>query len=144
MSLEGKNVIVTGGAGALGLAVVKTLMGAGAKVMALDHAQLPAEQPGIGGVDLSDPKKAAAAIDKAAEHMGGLYAIVNIAGGFRWEKLADGSVDTWDFLYNINLKTAVCPCKAALPHLVKNKTGRIVNIGAGAAAKPAAAGMGAY
>jgi NAD(P)-dependent dehydrogenase (short-subunit alcohol dehydrogenase family) len=143
MSLEGKGCIVTGGAGSLGAAVVKTLLAAGAKVMALDHAQLPAGQAGIGGVDLSDPTKAAAAIDKAAADMGGLYAIVNIAGGFRWETLADGKVDTWDFLYTLNLKTAVCSCKAALPHLMKNKTGRIVNIGAGAAAK-AAAGMGAY
>ncbi len=38
----------------------------------------------------------------------------------------------------------MCACKAALPHLVKNKTGRIVNIGAGAAAAKAGAGMGAY
>jgi NAD(P)-dependent dehydrogenase (short-subunit alcohol dehydrogenase family) len=144
MSLEGKNCIVTGGAGALGATVVKTLTAAGATVMALDHAAIPAGQRGIGGVDLSDPAKAVAAIDKAAAEMGGLYAIVNIAGGFRWETLADGKVDTWDFLYNINLKTAVCACKAALPHLLKNKAGRIVNIGAGAAAKPAAAGMGAY
>ncbi|HUB84839.1 MAG TPA: SDR family NAD(P)-dependent oxidoreductase [Rhizomicrobium sp.] len=144
MSLEGKNCIVTGGAGALGATVVKTLTAAGARVMALDHAAIPAGQHGIGGIDLSDPAKAVAAIDKAAAEMGGLYAIVNIAGGFRWETLADGKVDTWDFLYNINLKTAVCASKAALPHLLKNKSGRIVNIGAGAAAKPAAAGMGAY
>lgn len=144
MSLQGKGCIVTGGAGALGSAVAKTLIAAGARVMALDHAQVPAEQPGIGGVDLSDPAKAAAAIDKAAAEMGGLYAIVNIAGGFRWETLAEGKVDSWDFLYTINLKTAVCACKAALPHLVKNKSGRIVNIGAGAAAGKAAAGMGAY
>jgi NAD(P)-dependent dehydrogenase (short-subunit alcohol dehydrogenase family) len=144
MSLAGKGCIVTGGAGALGTAVVKVLIAQGAKVMALDHMALPAEQPGIGNVDLSDPAKAAAAIDKAAAEMGGLYALVNIAGGFRWEKLADGKVDTWDMLYTINLKTAVSACKGALPHLVKNKSGRIVNIGAGAAAKPAAAGMGAY
>lgn len=144
MSLDGKNCIVTGGAGALGAAVAKTLTAAGARVMALDHAPIPAGQTGIGGIDLSDPVKATAAIDKAAADMGGFYAIVNVAGGFRWETLADGKVDTWDFLYNINLKTAVCACKAALPHLLKNKVGRIVNVGAGAAAKPAAAGMGAY
>ena len=144
MSLEGKTCIVTGGAGALGKAVCDTLIAAGATVMALDHAALPAEQPGIGDVDLSDPAKAAAAIDKAVAEMDGLYALVNIAGGFRWEKLADGNVETWDFLYTVNLKTAVCACKAALPHLTKNKSGRIVNIGAGAAAKSASAGMGAY
>ncbi len=143
MLLSGKACIVTGGAGALGTAVAKTLIAEGAKVMALDHAVLPAEQPGIGNVDLSDPAKASAAIDKAVSEMGGLFALVNIAGAFRYETLKDGSVATWDLLYNVNLKTAVAASKAALPHLLKNKSGRIVNIGAGAAAK-AGAGMGAY
>ena len=143
MSLKGRECIVTGGAGALGSAVAKALIGVGAKVMAIDHAQLPAEQPGIGNVDLSDPAKATAAIDKAVAEMGGLYALINIAGTFKWETVQDGSVATWDMLYSVNLKTAVSASKAALPHLLKKKSGRIVNIGAGAAAK-AAKGMGAY
>jgi NAD(P)-dependent dehydrogenase (short-subunit alcohol dehydrogenase family) len=144
MSLAGKACIVTGGAGALGTAVCKALSGAGAKVMAIDNGVLPAEQPGIGNVDLSDAGKAKAAIDKAAAEMGGLYALINIAGGFRWEKIGGGKIDTWDFLYTVNVKTAVNACQAALPHLLKAKAGRIVNIGAAAAVKPAAAGMGAY
>jgi NAD(P)-dependent dehydrogenase (short-subunit alcohol dehydrogenase family) len=144
MSLAGKACIVTGGAGALGLAVCKALSGAGAKVMAIDHGVVPAEQPGIGGVDLSDASKAKAAIDTAVADMGGLFALINVAGGFRFEKLGEGKVETWDFLYTVNLKTALCGSMAALPHLLKNKKGRIVNIGAAAAAKPAAAGMGAY
>jgi NAD(P)-dependent dehydrogenase (short-subunit alcohol dehydrogenase family) len=143
MSLNGRECIVTGGAGALGSAVAKALIGAGAKVMAIDHAQLPAEQPGIGNVDLSDPAKATAAVDKAVAEMGGLYAIINIAGTFKWETVQDGSVATWDMLYSVNLKTAFNASKASLPHLLKKKSGRIVNIGAGAAAK-AAKGMGAY
>jgi NAD(P)-dependent dehydrogenase (short-subunit alcohol dehydrogenase family) len=68
---------------------------------------------------------------------------VNAAGGFRWQPLADGDIDVWDQMYAVNLKTAVVACKAALPYLVAAGTGRIINIGAGAAAK-AAAGMGAY
>lgn len=144
MSLAGKACIVTGGAGALGLAVCRALSGAGAKVMAIDHSVVPAEQPGIGGVDLSDASKAKAAIDKAVADMDGLFALINVAGGFRFEKLGEGKVETWDFLYTVNLKTALCASMAALPHLLKNKNGRIVNIGAAAAAKPATAGMGAY
>jgi len=46
-------------------------------------------------------------------------------------------------MYDINLKTAVAASKAALPSILKSDAGRIINIGAGAAAK-AAAGMGAY
>jgi NAD(P)-dependent dehydrogenase (short-subunit alcohol dehydrogenase family) len=68
--------------------------------------------------------------------------LVNIAGGFRWETIAGGSLETWDFLYSINLKTALCACKAALAHLPADN-GRIVNVGAAAAAK-AGTGMGAY
>src|SRR5690606_35023280 len=83
------------------------------------------------------------AMDAAAQALGGLDALVNIAGAFRWETVADGSLDTWDLLYKVNLRSAVAASKAALAHLRKGEGGRIVNIGAGAAAK-AGAGMGAY
>jgi len=71
-------------------------------------------------------------------------ALVNIAGTFRWETLEKGSLDTWDLLYRVNLRSAVSTSRAALPHLMRGGAGRIVNIGAGAAAARAAAGMGAY
>jgi NAD(P)-dependent dehydrogenase (short-subunit alcohol dehydrogenase family) len=144
MKLDGRGCIVTGGFGALGRTVTQRLAADGAKVAVIDHAKAP-ETPFVafGGVDLADAAAARAAVDSAAEKLGGLYALVNIAGGFRWETIADGDVATWDRLYSVNLKTALCASKAALPHLLANNSGRIVNIGAGAAAK-AAAGMGAY
>ena len=82
------------------------------------------------------------AIDAAAGALGGLDALVNIAGAFRWETLADGDPETWDLLYRINLRTAVAASKAALAHLPDGR-GRIVNIGAASALK-AGAGVGAY
>jgi NAD(P)-dependent dehydrogenase (short-subunit alcohol dehydrogenase family) len=144
MKLDGRGCIVTGGFGALGRAVTQRLAADGAKVAVIDHVKAP-ETPfvAIGSVDLADAAAARAAVDEAAVKIGGLYALINIAGGFRWETVADGDVATWDFLYSVNLKTALCASKAALPHLLANNSGRIVNIGAGAAAK-AAAGMGAY
>ncbi|MES2490874.1 MAG: SDR family oxidoreductase, partial [Pseudomonadota bacterium] len=58
--------------------------------------------------------------------------------------LEAGSLDTWDFLHSVNLKTAAATSKAALPQLLNAVGGgRIVNIGAAAAAK-AGAGMGPY
>jgi NAD(P)-dependent dehydrogenase (short-subunit alcohol dehydrogenase family) len=74
---------------------------------------------------------------------GRLDGLVNVAGGFRYEKLDGGALDTWEVLYRMNVTTAVVSCKAALPHIVKAGNGRIVNIGALGAAK-AAAGMGPY
>src|SRR5260370_42685912 len=68
---------------------------------------------------------------------------INIAGGFHWEKIDGGALDTWDSMYRINLRTAVVACKTALPYLVNSGKGRIVNIGAMGAIK-AGAGMGSY
>jgi NAD(P)-dependent dehydrogenase (short-subunit alcohol dehydrogenase family) len=75
---------------------------------------------------------------------GRIDVLVNVAGGFRWEKLEDGEPETWDQLYAMNLRTAVVCCKAVLPAMLERGAGRIINIGAGAAAARAGAGMGAY
>jgi len=147
MELSGKTVIVTGGFGALGMVVAEAVAASGAKVALVDRADAPgtlgANMTAFAGRDLTDPADAARTVDEIAERLGALYGLVNIAGGFRWETLKDGDVATWDLMFRINLKTAVCASKAALPHLLKAKSGRIVNIGAGAAAK-AGLGMGAY
>lgn len=145
MQLANRRIAVTGGFGALGAATVRAALDAGGRVVAIDRAEPPAAGLGqavcIGGVDLADAEGAKRAIDAAAETMGGLDALVNIAGTFRYETLADGSVDTWDLLYRINLRTAVSASHAALNHLQAG--GRIVNIGAASALK-SGAGVGAY
>lgn len=148
-ALQGKIVAVTGGFGQLGLAVVQAALEAGAQVAALDRARLPADGTALAGalalgeLDLAEPAAAGQALDQVAARLGGLDALVNVAGTFRWETLEQGSLDTWDLLYRVNLRSAVSASRAALPHLTKRGGGRIVNIGAGAATK-AGAGMGAY
>ncbi len=144
MSLQGKRIAVTGAFGTLGSAVVAAALAAGAAVAAIDRAAAPADARGataLGGVDLADSAQAQRAIDAAAKALGGLDALVNIAGTFRFETLTDGGADTYDLLYRINLRTAVAATKAALAHLPDG--GRIVNIGANSAVK-AGAGVGAY
>ena len=149
MNLEGKMIAVTGAFGTLGAAVVRAALEAGARVAAIDRADAPAAALGIGaaqafgGVDLSDADAATVTLDAAAQALGGLDALVNVAGAFRWQTLTDGDLDTWDLLYRINLRTAAAASKAALPHLRRRGGGRIVNIGAAGAIK-AGAGMGAY
>ena len=144
--------VVTGAFGALGSAVARAFAAHGYRVALLDMAIDPPaalrEELGdahllIGGVDLGGMDAARKAIAAVAMRFGGIDALVNVAGGFRWELLRDGEVETWDELYAINLRTAVVSCKAALPALLERGRGRIINVGAGAAAH-AGAGMGAY
>jgi NAD(P)-dependent dehydrogenase (short-subunit alcohol dehydrogenase family) len=145
VNLSGKVIAVTGAFGALGGAVAKVLSGCGAQVAHLDHAPAPAGSGALsmGGIDLADDAAATAAMTKIVQSAGRLDGLVNIAGGFHFEKLDGGVLETWDSMYRMNLRTAVSCSKAALPHLLKAGSARIVNVGAMGAVK-AGAGMGAY
>ena len=142
-----RSVIVTGGFGALGQAVAAAFAAQGDKVARVDFADsAPSALDGaldIGGVDLTDAAATQAALDKVVSANGGIDVLVNIAGGFAWETLEDGSIDTWAKMQSMNLMTAATITKLALPQLKQSSEGRIVNIGAGAAVK-AGMGMGAY
>jgi 3-oxoacyl-[acyl-carrier protein] reductase len=145
--MKGKIVVVTGALGALGRVVVASALERGARVAGVDHAaaNVPAtaERLELGGVDLSDSAQAGKAIEAAAAHFGRLDALVNIAGGFVFENVAEGDGHNWQRMYALNVLTALNASRAALPHLAKSSAGRIVNIGA-MGALHAGAGMGPY
>lgn len=137
------HIVVTGAAGILGSAVAKFLTDKGHDVTGLD---LAADAPGfpgafIGGTDLTSAAGADAAA-AAITAKGAVDGLVNVAGGFRWETIADGSPDSWEFLHKINVMTALHTSRALLPALLASK-GAIVNVGAAATLK-AGLGMGAY
>ncbi|MEG8221289.1 SDR family oxidoreductase [Sphingomonas sp. HH69] len=137
-------VAVTGAAGALGRKTVEILGAAGWTVVGIDLGEVAADSVALalGGVDLTDEAAMAGAAARISDELGQLDGLVNIAGGFAWETVADGSVATWDRLYAMNVRTALIASRALLPLLTASR-GAIVNIGAAAATK-AAAGMGAY
>ncbi|HLI66242.1 MAG TPA: SDR family NAD(P)-dependent oxidoreductase [Caulobacteraceae bacterium] len=145
-----KVVIVTGAFGVLGHAVAAAFLANGDRVATVDLATEP--PPGVAaqlngalmveGCDLTAPEQASAAVKSVLDRFGRIDAVVNIAGGFVWETLADGSAETWDRLYAMNVRTCANMCRAALPALIEAR-GSIVNVGAAGALK-AAAGMGAY
>jgi NAD(P)-dependent dehydrogenase (short-subunit alcohol dehydrogenase family) len=146
--MQDRVVVITGGQGNLGRAVAHAFTVAGYRLAVIDHGAVP--QTGqnerhfsVGEIDLTQWAHAERAMQAIVARYGRIDVLVNIAGGFRWQTLADGDLSGWDQMYDINLKTAVAASKAALPSILKSDAGRIINIGAGAAAK-AAAGMGAY
>jgi NAD(P)-dependent dehydrogenase (short-subunit alcohol dehydrogenase family) len=145
--MDGKVVVVTGALGALGKVVAETALARGARVAGVDYAasQSPATATRIelGGVDLSDAAQAKRAIDAVAAHFGKIDALVNIAGGFAFETVAEGDPNTWQRMYSLNVLTALNASRSAIPHLLASRAGRIVNIGA-IGALQAGSGMGAY
>jgi NAD(P)-dependent dehydrogenase (short-subunit alcohol dehydrogenase family) len=145
--MNGKVIVITGALGALGKVVADTAQKRGALVAGIDHApsQMAAtpERIELGGVDLSDAAAAKQAIDAAAAHFGKLDALINIAGGFTFETVADGDVKSWQRMYAMNVLTALNAAKAAIPHLAASAAGRIVNVGA-MGALLSGSGMGPY
>lgn len=145
--LQEKVIVVTGSSGALGKVVVENALVRGARVAGIDHAAAqiaPAPQRiEFGGVDLTDAAQARKAIDAAASHFGRLDALVNIAGGFAFETVAEGDPKTWARMYALNVTTALNASRAAIPHLLGSPAARIVNVGA-LGALQAGSGMGAY
>jgi NAD(P)-dependent dehydrogenase (short-subunit alcohol dehydrogenase family) len=144
-------VIVTGAFGVLGAAVAERFASDGARLGLIDRTVAPtwatqrfgAAHQLRASVDLTDASATAAALDSLAADLGGLDVLVNVAGGFQWQPLGEGTHLVWESMFATNLKTAVIACSVALPHLLARGGGRIINVGAGAAAR-AGAGMGAY
>ena len=145
--MDGKVIVVTGAFGALGKVVAAAALARGARIAGVDHAasQTPATEKRIefGNVDLTDAAQAKKALDAVAAHFGRLDALINIAGGFAYETVAEGDSKTWQRMYALNVLTALNASRSAIPHLTASGSGRIVNVGAMSALQ-AGSGMGAY
>lgn len=139
--MKGKVVVVTGGLGFLGKAVIAAAKAAGATTVAIDLVEGESDADlTLGGVDLVDG--AGPAFEQVVKQFGGIDGLANIAGGFTWTPVADSALDAWTSVYRANLGTTLGATVAALPHL-KERDGAIVNVAAAAAAA-AGLGMGPY
>jgi NAD(P)-dependent dehydrogenase (short-subunit alcohol dehydrogenase family) len=140
-TLNGRRVLVTGGARGLGAAFVRALVQAGAQVVFGDllHEEGRALAASLAGqghaaiylpLDLADPESIKQFAEQGAARLGGIDALINNAaitnsGG----KFADElSVDTWDAVMNVNVRGTWLMSTAVLPHLRDSGRGSIVNI----------------
>jgi NAD(P)-dependent dehydrogenase (short-subunit alcohol dehydrogenase family) len=148
-----RGVVVTGGTGALGRAVVKQLLERGARV-AVPYRD-PAEWQGLlasagegaplfgARADLASPGGARSFVDEAAGRLGVVDGVALVAGGWAGgTRLDEAPDDEWERMLRTNLDTASHVCRAALPHLRK-QGGSVVAVGS-RAAETAGAGMAAY
>jgi NAD(P)-dependent dehydrogenase (short-subunit alcohol dehydrogenase family) len=155
IDFDGKVVMVTGAAGALGSVVARAFYNAGANVVCVDLDRDGLERifEGVSfnpdnylieSIDLTDPEKMKATVEKTIASFGKIDVLVNTVGGFRSGKpLHETPMQEWDFLMNLNARSVLVAMRAVLPHLLKRGNGAIVNIGA----RPGLAGkakMAAY
>ena len=149
--MSGRTAIVTGAFGAFGRVLARTLASQGHRLALVDAAPAaPAEiatgfagELLLAGVDLTQPQAARAAVATVRERLGEIDTLVNVAGGFTWQTIEAGDLETWQRMYATNVAAALNACQAVLPGMLGAGRGCIVNVGAAAAAR-AAAGMGAY
>lgn len=147
--LAGKVAVVTGGSKGIGLAVTRSLLDEGARVVvgsrtpSQELKELTGEVKHV-PVDLTDPRAPAALIDEAARHFGGVDILVNNAGGpppgvvlphFGFLSLSD---QEWQSVVDFNLFSAVRACRAAIPAMIDRGGGAIVNISSGHGRQPSA------
>ncbi|HUJ61775.1 MAG TPA: SDR family oxidoreductase [Kofleriaceae bacterium] len=127
--MQGKHVVVTGGAGALGAGVVELLRARGANVHVAD---LPA-------VDVADE----AAVTAFYAGLPALWASVHLVGGFAMARVADVALADFEKQWRLNTATCFLACREAVRALRRSGGGRIVNVAARPAVQPTA-GMIAY
>jgi NAD(P)-dependent dehydrogenase (short-subunit alcohol dehydrogenase family) len=147
MDFDGRLVIVTGGTGALGQAVVDTLLARGARCRvpvhgALDLARHPARErlDFVERCELSNEADVARLYDGA----GGLWASVHVAGGFAMAPIADTDRAALMAMIDTNVVSCHLCCRAAL-RAFGGRGGRIVNVAARPALEPrTGAGKVAY
>jgi NAD(P)-dependent dehydrogenase (short-subunit alcohol dehydrogenase family) len=146
-------VLVTGGTGALGRALVDAFLTAGDRVVVpwIVPAEAEAargawrEALGAGRAQLveADVSEEAGA-DAAAAAAGAVDVLVNGVGGFAGgSPLDETSLEVWDRMYRMNLRTAAACCRAVLPGMRARRRGVIVSV-ASQAAFAAPAGLAAY
>ena len=135
-NLEKKNIIVTGASGGIGNAIIKRLNEAGANILAsgtriekLEELKKNFEGIKILKFDISQSDKIEEFIENASNELGGsLDVIVNNAGITQDNLAIRMSLDEWQKVININLTSTFLMSKFAIKKMLKNKSGKIVNV----------------
>jgi 3-oxoacyl-[acyl-carrier protein] reductase len=135
-NLKKKNIIVTGASGGIGNSIIKKLSEEGANILAsgtkiekLEELKKNFEGLKILKFDISQSDKIEEFIENATSELGGsLDGIVNNAGITQDNLAIRMSLDEWQKVININLTSTFLMSKFAIKKMLKNKSGKIVNI----------------
>lgn len=131
----GKHVVVTGGVKGIGRACVDIFIREGATVSVLDidstGQALEASSAGKVRFFLCDVSKFSAieaSIADAIEKFGEIDVLINNAGVNRYATVTETSEEEWDFVMNVNLKSAFAAAKFAIPSMLRKGAGVVINV----------------
>ena len=135
-SLKDKNIIVTGASGGIGNSIVEKLNQNGANILAtgtriekLEELKKKFNNIKILKFDISQHDKIEEFIENATKELGGsLDCIVNNAGITKDNLTIRMSLEEWSKVININLTSTFLMCKYSIKKMLKNKSGKIINI----------------
>lgn len=137
--LKGKVAIVTGGAMGMGNGTARTLAENGAKVYLIDMSdtvesaaeKLRVEGLDVGSyqVDITDSKKLTTFYDEIAKENGRIDILCNVAGIGSARDFLEVDDENYEKTMSVNVRGTWYSCKAAVPHMIKNGYGKIVNFG---------------
>ena len=135
-NLENKNIIITGASGGIGNSIIKKLNEAGANILAsgtrmekLEELKDNFKNIKILKFDISQKDKIEEFIENSTNKLGGnLDGIVNNAGITQDNLAIRMSIDEWQKVIDINLTSTFLMSKFAIKKMLKNKSGKIINI----------------
>ena len=131
-SLDGRRVLVTGGASGIGRAVALGCLESGATVFSIDNnpsiAALARSGLFVGVCDVRSYDQVRTMVEEASTTVGGLDAVVNSAGVLRLGPVVDGDVGEWRLMIETNLLGLLHVTHAALQYLTKEKHADLVNV----------------
>ncbi|MEG0167205.1 MAG: SDR family NAD(P)-dependent oxidoreductase [Ruthenibacterium sp.] len=135
-----KTVMITGASRGIGAACASAFGKGGYRVALCYHTQCEKAQAvadvieknggtaKVFAIDVADSNSVAAAFDAITNTFGAPDILINNAGIAQQKLFTDITEAEWDTMMNTNAKGAFLCCKAALPHMIRQKWGRIVNI----------------
>ena len=136
INLKNKNIIVTGASGGIGNSIVKKLsefdaniLATGTKVEKLEQLKSKTKNVKILSFDISNNEKIEEFVENATTELGGrLDCIINNAGLTQDNLAIRMSIDEWKRVLDINLTSTFLLSKFAIKKMLKNKSGKIINI----------------
>jgi NAD(P)-dependent dehydrogenase (short-subunit alcohol dehydrogenase family) len=146
ITLNGKTVVITGANGALGRVVAHTARTLGAKLILLDigFAAEAVSERTIDVTKFTVDLSSATATQQCFANMPRFDAVFNLAGGFTMGPAVYETTDEqWNFLFKMNVTTLQNVLHAAVPRLIEQKRGAVINVGALGALR-GQGNMGAY